>query len=95
MILLNADGVPKCVCSIEFELMYDGRTCGKPSAHFVSLQMVSQSRASLGIPTKFDLLDILNVTDPPTTADLDQRGKNIRCSVIHRPTGLYQTSFAH
>ncbi|VDM62589.1 unnamed protein product [Angiostrongylus costaricensis] len=79
LLLRIADGEPKCKCSTGFELMYDGRTCSKPSAYFVLLQdgVRDISRVSLNMPMTFDSLGILNVTDPPSTADIDQRGKYI------------------
>uniref|UniRef100_A0A0K0CYF4 Low-density lipoprotein receptor-related protein 6 n=1 Tax=Angiostrongylus cantonensis TaxID=6313 RepID=A0A0K0CYF4_ANGCA len=76
---IGAFGEPKCKCSTGFELMYDGRTCSKPSAYFVVLQDGVRDifKLSLEMPMTFDSLDIMNVTDPPSTADIDQRGKYI------------------
>lgn len=76
---VSAHGVPKCMCSTGYELMSDGRTCRKPSAYLVLVQNnVSEiSRASLEKPVNFYSLDILNVTESPTTVDIDQRGSYI------------------
>ncbi|KAK6029605.1 EGF-like domain protein [Ostertagia ostertagi] len=74
--VVSSQGMPKCLCSTGFELMSDERTCRKPSSYFVMLQedVADISRASLEKPLNFDSLDILNITEPPTTADIDQRG---------------------
>ncbi|KAK5985914.1 hypothetical protein GCK32_006705, partial [Trichostrongylus colubriformis] len=76
--VVSADG-PKCLCSMGFELMSDERTCRKPSAYFVVLQkdVADISRASLEKPINFDSLDMLNITESPTTTDIDQRGNYI------------------
>ncbi|VDP45565.1 unnamed protein product [Heligmosomoides polygyrus] len=59
--------------------MSDGRTCRKPSAYLVLVQnnVSDISRASLEKPVNFYSLDILNVTESPTTVDIDQRGSYI------------------
>ncbi|XGW32859.1 hypothetical protein V3C99_017403 [Haemonchus contortus] len=77
--VVSADGLPKCMCSTGFELMSDQRMCRKPSAYFVILQqnVADISRASLEKPINFDSLDIVNITEAPITADIDQRGNYI------------------
>ncbi|KAK6034741.1 Low-density lipoprotein receptor repeat class B, partial [Cooperia oncophora] len=88
--IVSAEGVPKCLCSMGYELMSDERTCRKPSSYFVILQedITDISRASLEKPINFDSLDILNITEPPTTADIDQRGNYIVFGYSSSRTGF-------
>ncbi|VDL72484.1 unnamed protein product [Nippostrongylus brasiliensis] len=87
--VLSSEGVPKCLCSVGYELTSDERSCRKPTAYFVIVQKsVSDiSRASLEKPLNFESLGVLNVTESPTTVDIDQRGSYIVYGYSSSTTG--------